>query len=428
MTGQIVGLLVLLVLSFLFSMVEYGYVTITPMALDKSGESSALADRLRARMAASHSMLITVVVLGNNMANLGASFIFARIVLTVFTRVNPDLLAVASTLALTVVVVIFAESIPKSIGKAFPEQVTHATAILFYPLYLLLYPGARALSAVSGVFTGPLLRHAKHGGYLNDSDDFRYLLKMGQEDGVINKEEERLIYNIFDYTSTLAYEIMTPFVDVTTVEKDTPISEVIKAINETGHSRLPVMDDDNVVGVVYAKDALRAMAGGAGPNVKSSGILRQPFFAPDTKKISSLLQEMQRQRIQTAVLFDEYGAVSGLITVEDILEEVFGEIQDEYDKEAAEIENVGADAFLIKGSVSTDKVSELFRAELSGEDYGTVAGLVLSEIGRLPRVGDKVERAGVVFTVVNVVGKRISRVRAERLPTAPPRSTEDVES
>ena len=379
MTGPIVGLLVLLALSFLFSMVEYGYVTMTPMALEKAAESSVLADRLSTKMAAGHSMLIAVVVLGNNMANLGASFIFARVVLTVFMRVNPALLAVVSTLALTVVVVIFAETIPKSIGRAFPEQVMRATAIPLYPFYLLLYPGARALAAVAGVFTGPLLRRAKHTGHLNDSEDFRYLLKMGQED-------------------------------------------------ETGHSRLPVMDDDNVVGLVYAKDALRAMAGGAGPNVKASDILRQPFFAPDTKKISSLLQEMQRQRIQIAVLFDEYGAVSGLITVEDILEEVFGEIQDEYDKEAAEIENVGADAFLIKGSVSTDKASELFQSELSGEDYDTVAGLMLSEIGRLPRVGDKVERAGIIFTVVNVVGKRISRVRAERLPTAPPHSTEDEES
>jgi CBS domain containing-hemolysin-like protein len=427
MTGPIVGLLVLLGLSFLFSMVEYGYVSMTPMALEKTGESPVLADRLITRMGAGRSMLIAVAVLGNNMANLGASFIFARVVLTLFTRVNPSLLAVASTLALTVVVVIFAETIPKSIGRAFPEQALRATAILLYPLYLLLYPAARALAAVSGVFTGPLLRHAKHPGYLNDSEDFRYLLKMGQQDGVIDKEEERLIHNIFDYTSTLAYEIMTPFVDVTTVEKNAPISEVIKAIDETGHSRLPVMDDDNVVGLVYAKDALRAMAGGAGPNVKASGILRQPFFAPDTKKISSLLQEMQRQRIQVAVLFDEYGAVSGLITVEDILEEVFGEIQDEYDKEAAEIENVGADAFLMKGSVSTDKASELFQSELSGEDYDTVAGLMLSEIGRLPRVGDKVERAGIIFTVVNVVGKRISRVRAERLPPSPSHPTEDEE-
>ena len=427
MTGQIIGLLVLLALSFLFSMVEYGFVTITPMALEKTGSSSALADRLRTRMATNHSMLVAVVVLGNNMTNLGASFLFARIVLTAFSLVNPDLLAVASTLALTIVVVIFAETIPKSIGKAFPEQVTRATAVLLYPLYLILYPGARALSAVAGIFTRPLLQRAKHAGYLSDSDDFRYLLKMGQEDGVIDKEEERLIYNIFDYTNTLAYEIMTPFVDVTTVEKDSSITEVIQAIDKTGHSRLPVMDDDNVVGLVYAKDALRTMAGGAGLEVKASGILRQPFFAPDTKKISSLLQEMQRQRIQTAVLFDEYGAVSGLITVEDILEEVFGEIQDEYDKEAAEIENVGADAFLIKGSVSTDKASELFESELSGEDYDTVAGLMLSEIGRLPRVGDKVERGGIVFTVVNVVGKRISRVRAERLPPAPSRPTADEE-
>ncbi|MHB8071319.1 MAG: hemolysin family protein [Candidatus Cryosericum sp.] len=419
MTGQIVGLLILLLLSFLFSMVEYAYVSITPMALDKKDESDVVSNRLRRRMAANHSMLIAVVILGNNAANLGASFLFARIVLTLFATVNADLLALVSTLALTVVVVVFAETIPKSIGKAFPDQVTRATAVVLFPLYLLLYPGARVLAAVSGLFTRPLLRHAKHPGYLNDSEEFRYLLRMGQEDGVIDKEEERLIYNIFDYTNTLSYEIMTPFVDVATVENSAPISDVIRVINETGHSRLPVMDDDNVVGLVYAKDALKAMAAGTAQDTRVSSIMRQPFFAPDTKKISSLLQEMQRQRLQTAVLFDEYGAMSGLITVEDILEEVFGEIQDEYDKEAAEVESAGPDAFLIKGSVSTDKVSELLQAELSGEDYDTVAGLVLSDIGRLPRVGDKVQRSGVVFTVVNVVGKRISRVRAERLPPAP---------
>lgn len=427
MTGEIVGLILLLCLSALFSMVEYGYVTLTPMALEKTEGSSGLTDRLRIRMAERHPMIIAVVVLGNNIANLGASFLFARMVLTTFARVNPDLLALISTVVLTIVVVIFAETIPKSIGKAFPDQVTKYTAILMYPLYLLLYPGAWLLMAVSNWFTRPLLRNGKHAGYVTDSDDLRYLLKMGQEDGVINKEEERLIYNIFDYTSTLAYEIMTPWVDVATVEKDARIGDVIKAVNESGHSRLPVMDDDNVVGLVYAKDTLRAMASGAGPDVKASAILRQPFFAPDTKKISMLLQEMQRQRIQTAVLFDEYGVVSGLITVEDILEEVFGEIQDEYDKEAAEIERSGDDAYLIKGSVSTDKVSELFGVELSGEDYDTVAGLILSEIGRLPRVGDRVERAGIIFSVVNVVGKRIARVRAERAPTGPAHTAGDEE-
>jgi len=186
------------------------------------------------------------------------------------------------------------------------------------------------------------------------------------------------------------------------------------------------MDDDNVVGLVYAKDALRAMAASSGTNLKASGIMRQPFFAPDTKKINSLLQEMQRQRVQTAILFDEYGAVSGIITVEDILEEVFGEIQDEYDKEAAEIEPAGQNAYLIKGSVPTDKVSELFGEDLSGEDYDTIAGLVLSEIGRLPRVGDVVERNGIKFVVVNVVGKRISRVRAEKV-SAPEHPLEDQE-
>lgn len=427
MIGQIVGLLVLLALSFLFSMVEYGYVTITPMALEKTEASHGLMEQLRQRMASNHAMIIAVVVLGNNIANLGASFIFARMVLTSFARVNPDLLALLSTLVLTVVVVLFAETIPKSIGKAFPDQVTRYTAVLLYPLYLVLYPGAWLLSAASGVFTRPLLRSAKHMGYVSDSDDLRYLLKMGQEDGVINKEEERLIYNIFDYTNTLAYEIMTPFVDVATVEKDARIGEVIKKINETGHSRLPVMDEDNVVGLVYAKDTLRAIASGAGPEVKAGSILRQPFFAPDTKKISTLLQDMQRQRIQTAVLFDEYGAVSGLITVEDILEEVFGEIQDEYDKEAAEIESTGDNAYLIKGSVPTDKVSELFGVELSGEEYDTIAGLMLSEIGRLPRVGDRVEREGIMFTVVNVVGKRIARVRAQRVPPAPDQPAVDEE-
>ncbi|HWQ21795.1 MAG TPA: CNNM domain-containing protein, partial [Clostridia bacterium] len=256
MTGEIVWLLVLLALSFLFSMVEYGYVTITPMTLERRESHEGIAERLRSRMASNHSMLISVIILGNNVANVGASFLFARIVLSSFTQVDASLLSVVSTLVLTVVVVLFSETTPKTIGKAFPDQTTLYTAPLLYPIYLLLYPGAWLLSVASGVLTKPLLKHAKHSGYLSDSEDFRYLLKMGQEDGVIDKEEERLIYNIFDYTNTLAYEIMTPFVDVTTVEKDSPITEVIQAIDKTGHSRLPVMDDDNVVGLVYAKDVL----------------------------------------------------------------------------------------------------------------------------------------------------------------------------
>ncbi|MEN6550362.1 MAG: hemolysin family protein [Candidatus Cryosericum sp.] len=426
MTGQIVGLIVLLLLGFLFSMLEYAYMSVTPMALERTSNSPLLSARLRARMADNRSMLLAAVVLGNDMANLGASFVFARVVLAAFAQVNPDLLTLISTIILTIIVVIFAETIPKSIGKAFPDQVTLSTAVLLYPIYVVLYPAARALAAVSDLFTRPLLKNAKHTGYLADSDDFRYLLKVGQEDGVIDKDEERLIYNIFDYSSTLAYEIMTPFVDVTTIDKDASIGEAVRAINETGHSRIPVMDDDNVVGLVYAKDALRAMAASSGTNLKASSIMRQPFFAPDTKKINSLLQEMQRQRVQTAILFDEYGAVSGIITVEDILEEVFGEIQDEYDKEAAEIEPVGQNAYLIKGSVPTDKVSELLGEDLSGEDYDTIAGFVLSEVGRLPRVGDVVERNGIRFVVVNVVGKRISRVRAERVST-PEHPLEDQE-
>ncbi len=426
MAGQIIAVLILLALSFLFSMVEYGYVSMTPMALEKISKSKALSDRLRRRMTANHSMLISVIILGNNLANLGSSFLFARVVLSMFKNVNVDLLSIASTLVLTAAVVVFAETIPKSLGRAFPEEATRSTSVLLYPMFLLLYPVAWVLSKISGAFTRPVLRHAKHNGYISDPEDFQYLLKMGQEDGVIDKEEERLIHNIFDYTNTLAYEIMTPFVDVATVEKTAHISEAVRTINDTGHSRLPVMDDDNVVGIIYAKDALKAMAGGASPQITTGSMMRQPFFAPDTKKISKLLQEMQQQRIQTAVLFDEYGAVSGLITVEDILEEVFGEIQDEFDKEAPEIESAGHNAFLIKGSVSTEKASELLSAELSGEDYDTVAGLMLSEIGRLPRVGDRVEHGGVVFTVVNVVGKRISRVRAERIEMIP-RSVEGEE-
>jgi putative hemolysin len=418
MTGSIVGVVVLLALSFLFSMVEYGYVTITPMMLKRSDAREGIAERLRKRMAANHSMLIGVIVLGNNMANLGASFLFARIVLAAFAAVDVTLLSVVSTLVLTIVVVIFAETTPKNVGKAFPDQTTRYTAVLLYPLYVLLYPGAWVLSAISGFLTKPLLKNAKHAGYLNDSDDFRYLLKIGQEDGVIDKEEERLIYNIFDYSNTLSYEIMTPFVDVATVQRTASIAEVIRLVSDTGHSRLPVMEDGNVVGMLYAKDTLKALGEASHASLTAGDVMRQAFFAPETKKISSLLQEMQTERIQTAVLFDEYGKVSGLITVEDVLEEVFGEIRDEFDKEAPEIEEVGRDVFLMKGTVSTEKASELFGTELSGEDYDTVAGLVLSHIGRLPRVGDRIQHAGVRFAVVSVVGKRISRLRVERQPAA----------
>jgi putative hemolysin len=246
------------------------------------------------------------------------------------------------------------------------------------------------------------------------------LVEAGQEEGVLEQGERRMIVSIFKLGDTLAREIMVPRIDLLALDVETPLSQAVDALLESGFSRVPVFNEtvDNILGLLYTKDLLRIWR--EGNQIDSlKGLLRRAYFVPEAKKVDELLAEMQAQRIHMAIVVDEYGGVAGLVTLEDIVEEIVGEIQDEYDQaEETLYHQIDEDEYVFLGRVDLDDFNEIMEATLPSEEADTLAGFMYSRIGRVPVGGENVQVDNLELTVEQVSGRRIRKVRAQRIPHA----------
>jgi putative hemolysin len=265
-------------------------------------------------------------------------------------------------------------------------------------------------------------------------EEIRTIVDAGEEEGIIEEDEKEMIYSIFEFGDTLTREIMVPRIDVVAVEVDTPMLEALDVIIARGHSRIPVYADtiDDVVGVLYAKDLLGHLRDGK-TNVALSGLLRPAYFVPETKKVDDLLTDLQQRKVHMAIVVDEYGGTAGIVTIEDILEEIVGEIQDEYDTEESFYEVVSPDEIVFDARANLDDVDKLLNADLPHEGGDTLGGLIYAELGRVPAAQDELVIDGVKLTVLSVAARRIKKVKATRLPkpaeaAAPTEESQEMES
>jgi len=245
------------------------------------------------------------------------------------------------------------------------------------------------------------------------------LVEEGQEKGLIEDDTKDIIENVFDFDDTVAYEIMTHRRDMTTLEDTDDLATVVEVAIASGHSRIPVYRDDidNIIGVLYVKDLLRYVGAPAPANFKLSAVLRPALFVPRTKDCRSLFAFMKKNKTQIAVVVDEYGGTEGIITLEDLIEDILGNIQDEYDNEEDEIRRLSDGKFTVDGSTSIEDVEELTGIELSDDDSETIAGFILSRLGRIPAPDEKpsVEEQGLRFTATCTDGRRITEVLIEKI-------------
>jgi CBS domain containing-hemolysin-like protein len=252
-------------------------------------------------------------------------------------------------------------------------------------------------------------------------DGIRFLLNVSDEQTTIEDEEKEMIASIFEFSDKLVREVMVPRIDVTGVTDDAPMLEALDVILKAGHSRIPVYKDtiDNVIGILYAKDLLRYLRDGR-TDVPLHKIVRPAYFIPESKKVDELLQELQQRKVHMAVVVDEYGGTAGLVTIEDLLEEIVGEIQDEFDAEEPTVETVNEHEFLFDARVPLDEVSKLLGVELPSEGGDTLGGFIYSQLGKVPAVGDNITYDSAVFEVLTVAGRRIKQVRANVVIEEPP--------
>jgi putative hemolysin len=241
------------------------------------------------------------------------------------------------------------------------------------------------------------------------------LVEAGKEEGVIDVEEKEMIHSIFDFTDTVAKQVMVPRTDMDYAPVDTTLPDLLNVITRSGHSRIPIYDDnvDNILGVVHAKDLLRFLVADQVTNFDASKVMREPYFIPGTKDVGELLAEFQRDNIQLAIVRDEYGGTAGLVTVEDLLEEIVGEIRDEYDQcEEPMIERLSDNVYLINARLRIDDINDELETDIpEDEDYDTIGGFVFHLFGHQPSVGDKLNFEELDLQVVEMDSGRIQKIK-----------------
>ncbi len=251
-------------------------------------------------------------------------------------------------------------------------------------------------------------------------DELITLVDASEQNGIIEQEERQMIRSIIQLGETLTREIMVPRIDVIALDVDAPLTEAMNKLDETGFSRVPVYEGtiDNILGLLYAKDLISLWRAGIDHSESLRGVLREAYFVPEAKKAAELLTDLQSRRVHMAIVVDEYGGVAGVVTLEDIIEEIFGEIQDEYDENEEQLYQIQEDgSYIFRGRVDLDDINDLMDVDLPVDEADTLGGFLYMRFGHVPIVGEFVEEAGLRLTVEQVSSRRIRRVRAEQKTT-----------
>lgn len=324
---------------------------------------------------------------------------------------------VAAIVTMTLAIFVLAEVVPRTIALQHVDGIALAAALPVYLLGTVLGPVGRVL-VVSGNALMVLLpgRGLPRGPFLSE-EELRELLKGDEGDEEFEEEERELIDSIFDFGDTIVREVMVPRPDMVTVPSGTTLDQALDTSLTGGYSRIPVYegDSDNIVGVTYAKDLMKHIHDSR-TSVSVKDLARAPLFVPEQKKVAELLREMQQQHVHMAIVIDEYGGTAGLVTIEDLIEEIVGEIIDEYDREEPLVEPIDDDTIRVDAKMQISEVNELLDADLPHEEWDTVGGLVFDLTGRVPIQGETVRYDSIEFRTERVTGRRIKKVIITRSP------------
>jgi putative hemolysin len=324
------------------------------------------------------------------------------------------------TAILALFTIVFGELVPKTLALAHPERFS---LVLSRPIDLLgrlLGPLVSLLTGVTRAVTRALGADVPQGAQFS-AEELKLIVERGGEQGILEAEEEQMIHAVIELGEGRVHEVMVPRTSIAGLVVAATFEDAIDRIVEEGHSRIPVYESsiDEVIGILYAKDLLPFLKDSSGPRPALRALLRTPVFVPESMSIDDLLHEFQRRKVHIAIVLDEYGGTAGLVTIEDLLEEIVGEIQDEYDVEEPMVVRLSDDEARVDGRASVDELGELFETPIALEDedeYDTVGGLIFHRIGGVPKPGDRVSVDGLTLTVESTDGRRVGKVLVVRAP------------
>lgn len=410
-TSLLFLLFVLLVLSAFFSGTETAFFASNKIKIRHMAEDGDRRAQVARRLMDQPARLISTVLVGNNIVNIGSTALATSLAISIFG----DSGAGIATGVMTVLILVFGEITPKTMIARSPEAFALKVSGIINIIGIMFSPIIHSLNFITGILVR--LFGGKHiENPLVTEEEIRMLVNVGQEEGLIDEDEREMIDSIFEFDETLVREVMVPRIDIFAVNVDRTLDDVIKLIIEIGHSRIPVYENtvDNIIGVIYAKDLLGPLLGPRQERPSVRGLMRAAYYVPESKKVRDLFDELRKEKVHMAIVLDEYGGTAGLVTIEDLIEEIVGEIQDEFDQEENDIETLNDGSLRVDGRTSIYDINDQLELDLPDDEFDTISGLVFHNLGRIPNEGQELDINNLHIIVEKVMGRRIRKLRIKK--------------
>jgi len=442
---KLILLLLLILVNAFFAMSEIAVISLNDNKIEKMAEDGHKKAKQVVKLTENSSKFLSTIQIGVTLAGFltsaSASQTFADMIVKAlkdtafYNALGASVISGLSIVIITIIMSYFSlvlgELTPKKIAMQAPEKISFKVVGILLFFSKVFAPFVKVLS----VSTNAVVRLLGYDPHADEEslteEEIRMMVDVGGEKGVIEDVQKEMINNIFEFDDLDAGDIMTHRTDMTAVDVNDPIMDVVKTAIDSGYSRIPVFDDDpdNIIGIIYVKDLLRYI-GTDLPKHAMRKIMRTPMYVPESKSCGDLFKEMTSKHTQMAVVVDEYGGTAGLGTIEDIIEANVGNIQDEYDDEEEEISKINETTFTIDGLTDIDELDEIIGKDLPEGDYDTIAGYIISRLGYLPKQGEhsEVMFENIRFTVLEVENRRIEKVKVEILPLPEKEDDEDDDS
>ena len=400
---QIIAIIILLVMSAFFSSAETAYMTVNKIKIrslvGKGNKRAAIVDKI----INNSSKMLSTILIGNNIVNLSASTILTTLVIHLFGNY--------ATGIMTILVLIFGEISPKNAATVHADKIALAYAPVINLLMYLFTPIIFIVDKLSGGVLRLLKIDPNNNKKAITEEELRTFVEVSHEDGVIESDEKQIINNLFDFGDTQAKDVMIPRIDMTTAAVDSDYNQIISLFRDTQYTRLPIYEEsaDNIIGILNIKDIILSQSE---ETFCIKNIMREPFFTYEHKNVSELFKEMQRGSHSIAIVLDEYGSAAGMIKTEDLLEEIVGEIRDEYDKDETEpFVKLADNVYRVSASYKLDDINDAIGTNLHSDENDSIGGYIIEQLDRFPKRGDRLKTGNIEFIIEHATKARIVSIK-----------------
>jgi CBS domain containing-hemolysin-like protein len=381
--------------------------------IEKGDDRAKIAQSIRDE----HDRLFSAVILSGNLFTVLASSVGTAISISLLGK---DAGIVAATVVMTFLTVVFGELAPKTFAVSHAEKISLAIARPIEVYIKIISPFVTFFNKISSAIIRAFGGEVLPSPHLMTEEEMKAMIKIGEEEGAIEKEEKELLHNVFAFGDKKVTEAMVPRTEIVAISEEALVGEALSLVSEKGYSRYPVIREtvDTITGVLYVKDIVRKMAHEEVPaSAPIKDFFRDAYYVPESKMVTALLDEMQRNKFHIAIIVDEHGGTAGLITLEDIMEEIVGGLQDEFEAKEAEteVEVLDERTFVVTGSAGLDEINELVNAELMSDEFHTIGGFLFGLFGHLPKPGEQLRYHDLRFLILEMDGRKIDKIKITKL-------------